>query len=58
MKDVDHVWGAAPTVDEVRAVTNALLALYKTLNNARRNGFIAVVGRRAIEIQTDQDDRN
>jgi hypothetical protein len=50
MKDVDHVWGAAPTADQVQEVTNALLTLYKTLNNARRNGFIAEVGRRAIQL--------
>jgi hypothetical protein len=48
MKGADHVWGPAPTPDEVRAVTNDLLTLSKKLNEARQEGFIADVARRRL----------
>jgi hypothetical protein len=50
MQDVDHVWGPAPTADQVQKVTDALLTLYKTLNDARLRGFIADVWFRSIKL--------
>jgi hypothetical protein len=54
MQDADHVWGPAPTADQVQAVTDALLTLYKTLNDARLRGFIADIGRRSIKLTNEQ----
>jgi hypothetical protein len=46
----NHRWGPAPSPQEVQQVTNQILLLMTTLNEARKNGFIAEVVKRHNKI--------
>lgn len=49
IKGEDHQWQAAPSAEEVDQVTSEILALAKSLNYARKHGFIHDVVKRYKE---------